>query len=195
MMKYDSDEYRAFRRQKVEAGKLIDPKTAQFYWGFADDAKLFGVPPEDRDLYLRLDNAKVNIARPSREATWFKLVGVRLNNGNEDYPSGDEVQTVEPWTPPKLWESLYFAQLNAALTEIDAGLPKGQRYSSAPNAGARAAWPIVQRHCPDRTEEQCREMIRVWVKNGVLVNKGYHDKVARKVDCIGLYLDPTKRPG
>jgi hypothetical protein len=30
---------------------------------------------------------------------WFRLVGVRLDNATETYPAGDEVQTVERWTP------------------------------------------------------------------------------------------------
>jgi len=62
---------------------------------------------------------------------WFKLVGVRLGNGNKDYPDGDEVQTVEPWSPPKTWEGLSSEMLNAALNDIDAGMPNGQRYSCA----------------------------------------------------------------
>jgi hypothetical protein len=172
-----------------DAGRLVYTLTRMT----EDEAKAFGVKLEDRNLYVRLDSGKVNIAAPSREATWFKLVGVPLGNGNADYPSGDEVQTVVPWHPPKTWDGISNVQLNAALTDIDAGMPNGQRYSDGPRAPTRAAWQVIQRHCPDRTEAQCREILKTWVKNGVLYNEAYDDPVDRK-ERKGLRLDPTKRP-
>lgn len=153
----------------------------------------FGIPAEERRLYVRLDSSKVNIAPPSGEATWFKLIGVRLDNGTEDYPNGDEVQTVVPWSPPKTWDGISGAQLNAALDEIEAGLSDGQRYSDAPKAAARAAWPVVQRHCPNRTEPQCRDIVRTWVKNGVLLVEDYDDPIERK-PRKGLRVCHGKRP-
>jgi hypothetical protein len=146
------------------------------------EGETFGIPAEERRLYVRLDSSKVNIAAPSGEATWFKLVGVRLENGTADYPNGDEVQTVVPWHPPKTWDSLSGAQLNAALDAIEAGMPNGQRYSDAPKAGDRAAWRAVQVHCPDRTEPQCREIVKTWVKNGVLTSEDYDDPVNARAE-------------
>jgi hypothetical protein len=153
----------------------------------------FGIPAEQQRLYIRLDSSKVNIAAPSGEATWFKLVGVRLGNGTADYPNGDEVQTVMPWYPPKTWDSLTGAQLNAALDEIEAGMPNGQRYSDANSATTRAAWPVVQRHCPDRTEPQCQDIVRTWVKSGLLFKDEYDDPVERK-PRKGLRVNSGKRP-
>jgi hypothetical protein len=159
-----------------------------------DEAKQFGIPAEQRALYVRLDSSKVNIAPPSGEATWFKLVGVPLDNRTADYPNGDDVQTVERWHPPETWENVTVAQLNAALTDIDAGLPNGQRFSGASAArGERAAWPVVQRHAPDRTEPQCREIIRTWIKNGVLTEEEYDDPIERKLRK-GLHVCQDKRP-
>jgi AAA domain len=158
-----------------------------------EEARGFGIDPEQRHSYVRLDKGKVNLAPPSRSAVWFKLIGVPLGNGTEEYPNGDDVQTVEPWAPPKLWDGLASATLNAALTDIEAGMPNGQRYSSAPRAATRAAWPVIQKHCQDRTEGQCREIIRTWVKNGVLVERNYDDQIEHK-ERKGLYVDPTKRP-
>jgi hypothetical protein len=172
-----------------DAGRLFYTLTRMT----ADDAKQFGIPAEQRDLYVRLDSSKVNIAPPSGTATWFKLVGVRLNNMTDDYPAGDEVQTVERWHPPKTWEGVSTAQLNAALTDIAAGLDNGQRYTEGNKTTARSAWPIVQRHCPDRTEPQCREIIKTWVKNGVLVSDDYDDPETRKA-VKGLFVCDAKRP-
>jgi hypothetical protein len=172
-----------------DAGRLIYTLTRMS----EDEAKAFGMKAEDRPLHVRLDSGKVNTAPPSREATWFKLIGVPLGNGNAEYPNGDEVQTLVCWQPPDTWEGLSSVQLNAALTDIDAGLPNGQRYSDAARAPARAAWQVVQRHCPERSEPQCREIIRTWVKNGVLYNEDYEDPVDYK-ERKGLRVDASKRP-
>src|SRR5262249_18485151 len=107
-----------------DAGRLIYTLTTMS----EQEANSFGVNPEERTTYIRLDKGKVNLAPPARTATWFKLVGVPLGNGNDEYPNGDEVQTVEPWDPPKLWDGLTSAMLNAVLTDIDAGMPNGQRF-------------------------------------------------------------------
>jgi AAA domain len=172
-----------------DAGRLIHTLTTMD----ETEAKAFGINPEQRHSYVRLDKGKVNITPPARTATWFKLVGVRLDNGTPDYPNGDDVQTVEPWTPPKTWEGLSSVTLNAALTDIDNGMPNGQRYSAAGPARDRAAWRVVQKHCPNRTETQCREITNTWVKNGVLYDDDYDDPADRKTRK-GLRLDPTKRP-
>jgi AAA domain-containing protein len=173
-----------------DAGRLLYTLTRMT----EEEAKAFSIPPERRALYVRLDSSKVNIAPPSLEATWFELVGVRIGNGTADYPNGDDVQTVVPWHPPQTWAGVGASQLNAALTDIETGLPNGQRYSGAGAArGDRAAWQVVQRYCPDRTEPQCREIIRTWVKNGVLFNQEYDDQIERK-PRQGLRVCHEKRP-
>jgi hypothetical protein len=166
------------------------------------EAKTYAIGERDRHSYVRLDSAKVNITPYSKTAKWFKLVGVNIGNGTVDaagtpcgpYPKGDEVQTVEIWTPPETWADLSIDALNAALTEIDAGMSNGQRYSDASAAKERAAWPVVQRHCPDRTEAQCREIIKTWVTNGVLYPQDHVDPIKRETRK-GLRLDTSKRPG
>lgn len=153
---------------------------------------MYGIKEEDRQLYVRLDSAKVNLLRRGGKATWFKLLGVPLNNGTPEYPNGDEIQTVEPWTPPDTFDGLADASLNAALTEIDAGLPNGQRYSNSGPARGRAAWPIVQKHCPNKTEAQCRQIINTWVRTGLLCNKTYDDPIERK-ERNGLHVNDAGR--
>jgi hypothetical protein len=159
-----------------------------------DEAQAFGVPEKERRSLVRMDSGKVNITPPMAEAKWFRLVGVPLGNATEMYPNGDEVQTVEPWTPPDTWADLSCPLLNRILDEIDAGLPDGNRYTDAPNVETRAAWRIVAKHAPEKTEGQAREVIKAWVKNRVLVREDYENPTTRK-PVKGLRLDPTKRPG
>ena len=111
-----------------------------------EEAETFGIPEEERPRYVRMDKGKVNIVPPARKAQWFKIVGVRLENATDLYPNGDEVQTVEPWTPPAAFDGLDTGTCNRILDTIDAGLPDGERYSSAPRATTRAAWQAVERH-------------------------------------------------
>jgi hypothetical protein len=158
-----------------------------------DEAKQFGVDEADRKSLIRVDSGKVNIAPPSIEATWFRIVGVHLNNGNAVYIHGDNVQTVERWHPPKAWEGLDSAMLNRILDDIDAGMSNGQRYSSAAPAKERAAWKVVTKHAPNKPEKQARQIINTWVKNGTLFEEPYHDP-DRRTPVLGLQVNPVLRP-
>jgi hypothetical protein len=158
-----------------------------------EEARMFGIAADDRWSYVRLDSAKVNIAVRSGKPTWFRLVGVPIRNATPEYPAGDTVQVVEHWTPPDTWAGISPVTLNAALDEIDAGLSTGQLYSADGGAKERAAWPVVARHCPSKTEGQCREIIRQWFKTGLLYTANYDDPIDRK-PRKGLHVDASKRP-
>ena len=84
--------------------------------------------------------------------------------------------------------------LNTMLDAIDAGLKDGARYSDASAATDRAAWKLVLDHAPSKTEAQARDMIKTWVRNGVLERRDYDDPEDRK-KRKGLYLNTAKRPG
>lgn len=158
-----------------------------------EEAKQFALNEADRRSLIRLDSGKVNIAPPSREATWFRLIGVPLDNGGGIYPAGDNVQTVEPWQPPNTWAGLDHPLLNRILDVIEAGLPNGSRFSPAPKADDRAAWRVVVEQAPDKTEKQAREIIKTWVKSGTLYTEDYEDLGQRKTRA-GLRVNAAKRP-
>lgn len=163
------------------------------------EAAAFNISPDDRCTYVRLDPAKINIAARSAKATWFKIVGEPIGNGTPEYPNGDTVQVVEPWSPPDAWADTTSVGLNAVLSDIDRGLtdddgrPTGQRYSNAPNAGDRKVWPVVRKHYPEKPEGQCREIIQRWLGTGLLYLDDYDDPVQRK-ERKGLFVCDAKRP-
>jgi hypothetical protein len=159
-----------------------------------EEAKAFGISEEDRFSYVRLDRAKVNITRRGGAIKWFHLVGVPLGNATDLYPAGDEVQTVEPWEPPPTWAGLSNEVINQILNDIDVGIPGGNFYTDAAKASDREAWRVVQKHAPTKSEAQGREVIRAWVKTGLLVPFEYENPTTRKV-VRGLKVDCTKRPG
>jgi hypothetical protein len=172
-----------------DAARIVDTLTRMS----PDEAKLFNLSEQERKLLIRLDSGKANLIPLAADARWFKLVGVKLGNPTDLYPHGDEVQTVECWAPPDMWKGLSAATLNKILDEIDQGLPGGRLYSHQGPAVERAAWPVVTKHI-DRTEAQAREMIKTWLKNGVLKVVDYDDDKERK-PRKGLRVEPTKRPG
>jgi hypothetical protein len=175
----------------IDAGRLVYTIAAMT----AEEASAFGVETKDRRFLVRMDSAKVNIAPPASEARWFKLVGVPLGNVTTLYPSGDVVQTVEPWKPPDAWGGLSAHKLNEILDDIDKGLPDGQLYSNAPKAGDDIeAWRLIQQHAPDKPEKMCRSVISKWLASGTLFATKYRNPVTRK-EVSGLRVDPGKRPG
>ena len=67
----------------------------------ATEAETFGIADEERLFYVRLDDAKRNMA-PAASAKWFRLQPVALGNTfNPKYPNGDSVAAIVPWKPPE----------------------------------------------------------------------------------------------
>jgi hypothetical protein len=173
----------------VDAARLVKTLTPMS----TKEAETFGVKEDDRKQFIRVDNGKVNITRGSGAAQWFELIGVQLENGTELYPGGDTIQVAKPWKPPEIWSDLSDATLNQILDKIEAGLPNNERYSAGGAAKGRAAWRVIA-DMVDKTEEQAKEMIRAWLKTGVLEQREYHSDNERK-DFQGLWVSATKRPG
>ena len=193
-----------FRKGAAEAGNIDSARGARSLIDAArialtlmpmstEEANKFGIPEDERCRLIRLDDGKVNLALASR-AKWYRLASVNIDNGTVDYPQGDNVQAVEQWTPPETWAGLSNALLNRILDDIEEGLPDGERYSGAPSAKTRAAWPIVQKHAPDKTQAQCREIIKAWLKSRLLIVEEYESRKERK-QFEGLRVDAAKRPG
>ena len=158
----------------------------------SEEAKTFGLGEAERRRLIRVDDAKLNIA-PTTEAKWFRLVGVDLGNGTEAYPSGDQVQTVEPWSPPGLFADISVPVLNSILDDIDAGLPDGNRYTDAANVTERAAWRVIETHCPGKREGPARQIVKTWLGSGLLIAKEYDNPKTRK-PVRGLWVDDLRRP-
>ena len=143
------------------------------------EAEALGISNEERAFLIRIDGAKLNIVPPARSASWFRLVNVNLGNGNATYPHGDNVQTVEMWQPPPLFDQLYSADLNCVLRKLNTGMSNGQRYSLAAAAKERAAWLAVREQFPDLAKERCRAIITEWNKKQLFKIGDYNDPVRR----------------
>jgi hypothetical protein len=180
-----------------DAGRVVNTLTTMS----PEEAQRFDIPPDERRAYVRLDRAKVNIAKTTGPAMWFKLIGVKLGNSTEIYPEGDEVQTVERWQAPDSnpWSGTTDDGLNAILDAIDRGpldddgRPTRERYSNAPAAKDRQVWPVVRTVYPAKSEAQCRRIISRWLEEKVLYPKEYRSP-QRYQRAKGLFVDDSKRP-
>jgi hypothetical protein len=114
-------------------------------------------------------------------------LGVHLGNVTEIYPHGDEVQTVEPWTPPDVMFGLTHDQRREVWNKIDKGMPDGSRYTHASSAKTRAAWKLVVDAAPALSEKQAREIIKTWLKEQVFVSRSYRNPNTCK-DEEGLWI-------
>jgi hypothetical protein len=155
-----------------------------------EEADRFGVPEHERRRYIRYDDAKLNLS-PYDHTTWFKLVSVPIGNADNVYPDGDHIQTVEPWQPPDAWQGMTGTITNRILDRIDAGMPDGERYSGAPTARTRAAWKVVA-DIASKKEGPSREIIKGWLKSGLLKEEPYMTK--KREEAMGLKVDDAKRP-
>jgi hypothetical protein len=171
------------------------------------EAKALGVKDSERKFLVRLDDAKINIAPPSEETVWFKLVDVAIGNPTEAYPKGDHVQTVEPWVPPDPFAGLARATILEIFKALRAGPEPGEFYLSDVKADEDwAGRPICK--LASKEEDEAKRILKTWIKNGVLIEDEYtspkrkHKKRNRLIvnedkarEILGeLYELPKTRP-
>ncbi|MFC0384353.1 helicase RepA family protein [Muricoccus vinaceus] len=160
-----------------------------------EEAESFDIREDARRLYVRLDDAKSNLAPPAGKARWFHLASVALGNETPAYPKGDNVQVIEAWEPPDVWKELSVADLNAILDRIAAGNGQGQRFSGSRRGRSNTRWAgNVVMEMFDVEEGQAGKVINAWLKSGLLVEGEYSDPVTRK-KAQGVTVDHSKRPG
>jgi hypothetical protein len=144
----------------------------------AEAAKL-GIEENQRRRFVRIDNAKNNLAPPADHASWIELVSVDLGNGSGiSDQGGDKVGVATAWEPPDLWAGANYEQMQAIYNYV------------AQNGPQRAYWKAngwlgeeVIRVCGlgedkhDRMAKSIAEArLRKWVENKVLVEKHMHLK-------------------
>jgi hypothetical protein len=133
-----------------------------------DEAKELGIDEADRWRFVRVDSAKVNIAPAATIAKWFRLIGVPLGNTSLTYPSGDEVQTVEPWTPVDPMNLVDDADLrDAILTEIK-NAPPHALYTAHAQSKDRHILEVFKRRLPEISKKQCQKIIGTWMISGLV---------------------------
>jgi len=159
------------------------------------EAEQFGIQEDDRLSYVRLDDAKRNMA-PAAKAKWFQLRSVKLGNTfDPTYPSGDSVGAIVAWKPPDdELATAPNAELNAALDAIRAGPEPGVLYTASKRGQSSSRWcGHVLCQMFDTSEKQAAKMINAWLKSGTLYESEYRHPKFRK-SVTGVSVNDTLRP-
>ena len=151
----------------------------------AEEAAKLGVDEMERWQFFRKDNAKANMARRPEDAEWYQLVSVELGNGTPEYPEGDSVQTVQAWSPPSVWEGMPWSVVISILDHLEEGLPDGEKYAQTSASGDRWAGKVII-DAAGSTEKQAGDIVRAWVKSGLLMPDVYKSKArgSRETKCV-----------
>lgn len=160
----------------------------------AEEAETFGIDDDDRLAYVRLDDAKRNMA-PAAKAKWFRLTQVQLGNTFDPaYPSGDNVAAIVAWKPPD--DELKVAptaELNTALDAIRDGPGGGVLYRASKRGGATLWCGNVLMQMFRTSENVAAGMVKSWLKSGLLFeDEYYHPEWRRPVR--GVRINEGKRP-
>jgi hypothetical protein len=159
------------------------------------EAEGFGISDEDRLSYVRLDDAKRNMATAAK-ARWFRLSSVKLGNTfNPTYPNGDSVGAIVAWKPPDdELEKAPNSELNAALDAIRDGPEPGVLYTATKRGQSSDRWcGHVLCQMFDTSEKAAAKMIGAWLKSGTLQTTEYRHPKFRKV-VPGVVVNDTLRP-
>jgi len=157
------------------------------------EAEDLGIPPETRLQYVRLDDAKANMAPRAAKAAWFHLDNVTLDNADKTYTHGDQVVVIETWHAPTAWDNVSVPDCNDVLDKIAAGLPDGSLYTDTRRGGgARWAGTLLV-DILSKTEDQAAAILAAWRRSGLLEQVSFRD--ANRKDRIGLRVVDAKRPG
>ncbi len=160
-----------------------------------EDAERLGIPPLERWRYLRLDDAKANMAPRAEQAQWLRLESVALGNTTALYPSGDMVGALSAWKPPSPFAGLDAAALNRALDDIAAGPEPGAKYPA--NRSGRFAgatrWAGLPLQRQGASEADAARILSQWLRSGLLEVVDYRDPIRRK-PVQGVQVIDAKRP-
>lgn len=167
-----------------------------------EEAKALGVPVEDRNRYVRFDDAKANQTLKSGVARWFEKVSVTIGNGG-GFDEPDDVGALRPWDPPSAFSGCSINEIHTALamiergTEDSDGRPSGVLFTHRTNTkeGTNnerwAGHPIMA--AMGVNEERAKLIVKEWVTNKVLIEAEYDDPVQRKMRK-GLFVNKDNIP-
>ncbi len=153
-----------------------------------EEADALNVPDTERLQYVRLDDAKANMAPRAAKATWFHLGSVTLDNADETYVNGDQVVVVEPWqAPDDVLTTAPATELNTALGAIRDGPEAGVLYTKS-RRGDSSRWcgqvlcDAFQVH-----EKEAAKQIAAWFRSGLLFETEYnHPKWRRRTKGVAV---------
>jgi len=130
-----------------------------------DTAEGFGIEERDRRSYVRIDDAKANLA-PASSARWFHLASQPLGNATAERPE-DFVAVAEPWSAPDAFDGISLTDLYNVQNAVH---QKALREShQATNWVGHEVGRVLglNSHC-DPDKKKIKHLLRTWIANGAL---------------------------
>lgn len=148
----------------------------------AEAAKL-GVEGSQRRRFVRIDNAKNNLAPPADHASWIELVSVDLGNGSGiSDQGGDKVGVATPWEPPSAWEGVTEQHMRDVYNYLDRHGP--QRWHPEAEDNSWFGWQVMK-ICgieeAERNKGRVKAMLKTWQDAGLITKDDHRGGKYRKL--------------
>jgi hypothetical protein len=131
------------------------------------EAARLGIEEADRRRYVRIDNAKNNLAPPAASAQWIELRSVDLGNGSGISPHGDKVGVAVPWSPPSAWDGITEEHARQIYNHVH----KEGRCRASDRAGewlGKKVMEVCKLGEGKGAIARAKVLLKEWVKNGIL---------------------------
>jgi hypothetical protein len=155
-----------------------------------DEAEDIGIDSADAHRFVRLDNAKANMA-PAGAAAWFEMVETPLGNKTPLYPNGDMVSALVRWKKPSAFDALDPFAMAKVFDELSAGPGDGEQYTLTRRGEDNARWAGFVLVRAGLNDVQATTILRLWAQNGVVTPSRYHSTRQRK-QLTGITLNAVK---
>jgi hypothetical protein len=154
-----------------------------------DVAEGLGVDERDRKSFVRIDDAKANLA-PASGARWFRLAGQPLGNATAERP-GDNVAVAEPWTPPDAFDGISVSDVYRVQQAID-GKALRESVQAADWVGYEIARVLGLNPDAKSDKAKVKTLIRTWLANGALKKDHVTDERSkvRPIIVVGEWVVP-----
>lgn len=140
------------------------------------DAAKLGIEDNQRRRFVRVDNAKNNLAPPADRASWIELVSVDLGNGSGiSDQGGDKVGVATAWEPPSAFDGITEDHMRAVFNFVHKNGPQRQSPKAADWMG-HAVISACGLGDGQAADARAKALLSRWVKTGVLKVEKRHDK-------------------
>lgn len=125
----------------------------------------FGIEERERKSFVRIDDAKANLA-PASAARWFRLASQPLGNDTEDRPQ-DFVAVAAPWTPPDAFDDVTRHHLYQVQLAVDG---KGLRENvQSPDWVGHTVAQVLRLNADAKADKaKIKTLIKTWIATGAL---------------------------
>jgi len=127
-------------------------------------AEGFGIEERDRRSYVRIDDAKANLA-PAADAKWFRLASQPLGNATEDREQ-DFIAVAQPWTPPDAFDGVSRQDVYNVQVAI-AGKGLRENIQAMDWVGHAIAQVLGWNSEAKADKAKLKTLIKTWLANGV----------------------------